>query len=360
VSPALKTTYDYGPGGRVTTITPAGELPWQLHYANPDVDSAALRWDLDETAGTNAPDTSGNSRNGSTTNTSWVRGPSRDPVDRAASFNGTDSVITRTAGSGVATNTSFTVSAWVNLADGAGHHTAVAQDGTVVSGFFLEESGGYWALSRPASDVWDTPIRAWSSAPAEYGTWTHLTGVYDGTAGQIKLYVNGVLNETTACACAWNATGPFVVGRVKWNSAYGDWWRGDIDDVRIYNKVLTAEQIADLAGDKSPGKLIKVERAALQQGSPTVQDGTIATNLVYNVPLTTTSGGPHTLDAATAATWSQTDLPTDATALFGPRPQLGHPHQPRHRRLPLRHHPLPQRQRPRGQHRHPRRPHRHR
>jgi hypothetical protein len=80
VSPALKTTYDYGPGGRVTTITPAGELPWQLHYANPDVDSAALRWDLDETAGTNAPDTSGNSRNGSTQHQlgPWAEpGPSR-------------------------------------------------------------------------------------------------------------------------------------------------------------------------------------------------------------------------------------------------------------------------------------------
>ena len=61
-----------------------------------------------------------------------------------------------------------------------------------------------------------------------------------------------------------------------------------------------------------------MERAALQQGSPTTTDGTIASNVVYHVPLTTAAGGPYNLDATTAGAWGQTDLPTDATALFGP------------------------------------------
>lgn len=78
-------------------------------------------------------------------------------------------------------------------------------------------------------------------------------------------------------------------------------------------------------GDRGPayGRLLKVRRAALQQGSKTVADGELATNVVYNVPLTQAAGGPHNLNATTAATWGQLDLPTDATAIFGPEDNPG-------------------------------------
>jgi RHS repeat-associated protein len=125
-------------------------------------------------------------------------------------------------------------------------------------------------------------------------------------------------NSSVACSCAWNATGSFAVGRARWNSVNADWFLGDIDDVRVYPTALTADQIANLAGDEHPGRLLRVERAALQQGSPTTTDGTLASNVVYHVPLTTAAGGPYNLDATTAGTWGQADLPTDATALFGP------------------------------------------
>ena len=50
-APPLKTLYNYGLGGRVTSATPPGELPWQFVYANPDIDAAAVRWDLDNGIG---------------------------------------------------------------------------------------------------------------------------------------------------------------------------------------------------------------------------------------------------------------------------------------------------------------------
>ncbi|WUH95500.1 hypothetical protein OG900_38615 [Streptomyces sp. NBC_00433] len=34
ISPALKTAYDYDSAGRITTLTPAGELPWTFAYGN--------------------------------------------------------------------------------------------------------------------------------------------------------------------------------------------------------------------------------------------------------------------------------------------------------------------------------------
>ncbi|MEV6600398.1 RHS repeat-associated core domain-containing protein [Actinoplanes sp. NPDC051346] len=70
--------------------------------------------------------------------------------------------------------------------------------------------------------------------------------------------------------------------------------------------------------DPDTGRLLRVRRAALAAGTKDQTDGEIATNVVYNVPLTRAEGGPYDLDAAAVARWAQSDVPTDATALFGP------------------------------------------
>jgi RHS repeat-associated protein len=72
------------------------------------------------------------------------------------------------------------------------------------------------------------------------------------------------------------------------------------------------------AGDDNPGRLHRVRRATLKPGTKDQLDGEVATNVVYNVPLTRAAGGPHDVNAAAVATWGQKDTPTDATAIFGP------------------------------------------
>jgi RHS repeat-associated protein len=73
-----------------------------------------------------------------------------------------------------------------------------------------------------------------------------------------------------------------------------------------------------IGSDPNPGWLHRVRRAALAQGSPTTLDGELTTRVVYQVPLTRATGGPHDLDAASAQSWAQKDVATDATALFPP------------------------------------------
>lgn len=70
--------------------------------------------------------------------------------------------------------------------------------------------------------------------------------------------------------------------------------------------------------DTNPGRLLKVHRPSLVPGTTDQLDDEIATTIVYNVPLTRGDGGPYDLDGPSAAAWSQADLPTDATAVFGP------------------------------------------
>ncbi|MFE1751873.1 DNRLRE domain-containing protein [Streptomyces anandii] len=69
---------------------------------------------------------------------------------------------------------------------------------------------------------------------------------------------------------------------------------------------------AATAGD---GMLLSVSRPGLQQGTTDVVEGTAATNLVYDVPLTGTTA-PYAMSGSDVAAWGQQDVPTDATAVF--------------------------------------------
>ncbi|MEU0556522.1 RHS repeat-associated core domain-containing protein [Dactylosporangium sp. NPDC006015] len=72
-------------------------------------------------------------------------------------------------------------------------------------------------------------------------------------------------------------------------------------------------------GDANAGRLLKVRRAALVTGTKDQLDGEVATNFVYQVPLTKAAGGPHDMNATALAAWGQTGVPTDATAVFTPQ-----------------------------------------
>ncbi|WP_254076129.1 RHS repeat domain-containing protein [Streptomyces sp. P3] len=63
------------------------------------------------------------------------------------------------------------------------------------------------------------------------------------------------------------------------------------------------------------GMLLKASRPTLTPGSASQTNGTAATSIVYGVPLTG-STAPEDLGTSTLASWGQTDIPTDATAVF--------------------------------------------
>jgi hypothetical protein len=205
----------------------------------------AGRWSMDDPASAIAADQSGLTAEHDATLTAgaaWAPGRNGYGL-RTVGKNGALTA----SGPVVRTDGSFTVSAWLYATGSPGFYHAVAQEGTSASGFSLGEAGDRWAFTRTTTDASTTPIRATTTTAIARNTWTHLTGVYDATAGQIKLYVNGSHVGTTACACSWHASGPFVIGRAKWLGTVGDWWQGGIDDVRVYRGVLSNDQIAYLA-----------------------------------------------------------------------------------------------------------------
>ena len=72
--------------------------------------------------------------------------------------------------------------------------------------------------------------------PRSPGQWVHLVGVFDASTGQVRLYVNGVLQT----AVAGGATGEDNGHALTIGARGTDWFfGGDIDEVRVYQGVVT-------------------------------------------------------------------------------------------------------------------------
>jgi hypothetical protein len=133
--------------------------------------------------------------------------------------------------------------------------TVVTQPGTRAGTFQLYYSASYdrWVFNRFSADV-DAPViaRAKSTKPPVLGAWTHLLGVYDDQAKQIKLYVNGQLQETTSFATPWASSGKFQVGRMKAVGAYTDYFAGDIDQVQAWERAVFPYELPALVNMENP------------------------------------------------------------------------------------------------------------
>ena len=240
----------------VVAATAALALP---SLAAPSLAAAAAptltgHWTFDEGSGTTAADSSGANDPLTLANgASWgpgIVGPHSLAVSTPSQQ------YAQSSGPVIDTTQSFTVSAWVYLTSTSGYQTFVSQDGTQISGFFLQLRGdtGRFAFTRPA---YDSPkaLGIIAGAPniiPQPNEWYHLAGVYDEARQTISLYVNGALQQTQSYVPNWGATGPLAVGRGFFNSAPTDFVSGNIDDVRTYAGALNANAIAQLAG---PGRL---------------------------------------------------------------------------------------------------------
>ena len=192
-------------------------------------------WNFDEDTGTIAHDTSGSGYNGTVNNAGWVSGK----VNSALSFNGSSSdVVTPNILLGGA----FSISAWVNPAAAQGEYARIAET-QYSPGFYLGTNfvgSGYKFIVNGASGA--TGLCGLSYGCAEGGTvtagWHLVTATFDGTTG--KLYVDGVLAGSDTFTPA-NTNLPLNIGRYFGSNGFG--WNGVIDEVRLYNRALSAAEV---------------------------------------------------------------------------------------------------------------------
>ena len=134
---------------------------------------------------------------------------------------------------------------------------------------YLLSNGGYqerWKISLPGhgKPVFTTHSGGAccsdldSGTPLTVGTWTHVVMVHDGAKDII--YFNGVkVNEKNATGTLDKTRYPLGIGYDPINNS--DFFDGSLDDVLIYNRALTAVEIAALyavqnAAPVVPGNLV--------------------------------------------------------------------------------------------------------
>ncbi|WP_165781209.1 DNRLRE domain-containing protein [Streptosporangium minutum] len=150
--------------------------------------------------------------------------------------------LARTAGPVIRTDQSFTVAAWLKWSDKDGNYTVVEQKGTHQAPFRLGNTPDRGLVfTFTSADIADaTTEGVLSDVEPPVNEWFHLAGVYNATAKTATLYLNGSPIKTGPVSFStWNADTAMTLGTSM---------RGDLDDARVYQRPLSADQITNLVG----------------------------------------------------------------------------------------------------------------
>ena len=218
------------------------------------IDAAALRdvvlpkpiawWRFDEGTGGKARDASGNGLSGDLvdmlSSEAWVVGVS----DLALRFDGLDDrvVVPRA----FAPPPAGTVSFWVKRAGAlSGERIMGGHDAYEVR--FLEDG----RLDHQFCSAGTTTLK--STTKLDAGSWYHVALTYDSASKESRIFVNGALDARGQFADDLPGSLTFALGTRTGKG--DDFFKGALDDVRIYDEALSPTQVASLSAalGQNPG-----------------------------------------------------------------------------------------------------------
>jgi fibronectin type 3 domain-containing protein len=202
-------------------------------------------WAFDEGTGTTTADQSGKQNTGTVSNTVWV---TDGKFNDALSFNGSSSWVSVADSSSLDLTSAMTLEAWVKPTTTSGWRTAVVKErsGGLVYGMYASTNTG---VPEAEVDIGGTTRSIVGPSALPTGSWSHLAATYDGTT--LRLYVNGA--QVAQLAVSGSIQTSTSALRMGGNGVWGERLSGVIDEVRVYNRALSATQIqADMAKSITP------------------------------------------------------------------------------------------------------------
>ena len=205
-------------------------------------------WLMNEGCGTTNADVSGNGNIGTISSATWSAGK----FGSCLSFDGDGDYVDLGAKDFVGNRYSLSISGWFYVPSG---------EGTPSYRFFSQRYGGgniytvdvYW-YNPYTTNLFRFVVRnssdtlAYADGPATAkptpGKWNHFVGVYDGI--NATCYINTIAGTPVALA------GPTKSGSVSSmigalaSTTPANFWNGFIDNVMVYNRALSAAEIAKL------------------------------------------------------------------------------------------------------------------
>lgn len=150
----------------------------------------------------------------------------------------------------IATDSSFTVSAWVRpTGQPKEYATVLSQAGVVAGAFFLGVAEGFWSFSVKPGDgnggSFVTNRDRASRVEVKPGAWVHLAGVYDSAGGRAHFFLNGYPASVDGVATApvFAAKGPLLFGRGQAHGEAEGFFDGTLADVRTWPRALDAAEV---------------------------------------------------------------------------------------------------------------------
>jgi hypothetical protein len=192
-------------------------------------------WSFDEGSGNIAYDSSGNGNHGTIYGAKWTNGKSGTGL----SFDGVDDYVFVSDSDSLDISKAITLMAWVFP---RARQAVSDRDGIVIKGsayYLTITPSGYvavhfYGLANPGYHVGTivVPLKQWSL----------IATTYDSTTGKIRIYVNNALDKEISTSG--------IISTTAYQLAIGSEWKGDsrffnglIDEVRIYNRALSEEEI---------------------------------------------------------------------------------------------------------------------
>jgi glucose/arabinose dehydrogenase/PKD repeat protein len=224
-----------GGGATHEILAPATPTTYTATYkAEASLPGLVLAYGFEETSGATANDASPAKNNGTV---NGATGTASGKFGRALSFDGTNDRVDVPDAASLDLTNGMTLEAWVKPTTNSGWRTALLKErGTNDLVYALYTSNGSKPRAENFTGVENT---AAGTAALALNAWTHLASTYDGT--NLRFYVNGTLVTTKATSGAMpNTANPLRIGG---NAVWGEYFAGLIDEVRVYNRALSATEL---------------------------------------------------------------------------------------------------------------------
>ena len=165
------------------------------------------------------------------------------PPIASIDFDGIDDYLSRTSfidGLG-----NVTIMAWVKSDSGnSTHMTVVGED--IGCKLWLQNGNTPAFTTKTVGNAQETI----SCSAINFDEWHHLAATYTSTTGLMQLFVDGELLSSTIVGSTGavienteNSNGDFEIGRFSSDVTNKEYYKGDIDEVRVFDIVLTQEQL---------------------------------------------------------------------------------------------------------------------
>ncbi|MEN6333900.1 MAG: LamG-like jellyroll fold domain-containing protein [Phycisphaerales bacterium] len=236
-------------------------------------------WEFNEGAGTTVGDSSSYGHEGVLVgDPQWVAGKIGSG---ALSFDGSDGLVQVPESPALDAGNALTLTAWVNLSNLSTYYFVAtkAPSGTAASNypgnyeFRIASATGILQLLHQTSQGQDFATYA-STGSVTAGQWRHVAVTLQA-GGRVEFYIDGTsaggADQTTTFGILNDE--PVRIGGRKDNYSY---FNGLMDDVRIYSRVLTPQELSDVILGKGPSEELADDPTPKDEATDVLQDATLA------------------------------------------------------------------------------------